>query len=244
MKDILAAHRVGANDEKRGRLMVVRCEQKTKQKILSNAKNLAKKTNVKGSAYYINPQVPEAIAAQKKNNAYQIAAIREQNISKPARLKTKYQIKNGKLYVDGCHNEKLVGSPQLMELFPDQQEQDKMEKIKFIYGDSKQEKDNVFTAVGAKVSSTAEVRRAYRRMKQVYPDASHISLGYDAMKIQGNNDDGEHGAGLCIEKHLKLANANNKAVFVVHKVSKYKLGPRRFQIIAELTQEILLKMKG
>ena len=118
-----------------------------------------------------------------------------------------------------------------------------MEKIKFWYSETKQEKDNVFTAVGSKVSSVAEVRWAYRRLKQLYPKASHISVGYDCMKVQGNQDDRECGAGLCIEKQIQMAGAVNRAVFVIRYASKYKLGPGRFDIITDLTQEVLTKIK-
>ena len=248
-KDILVAHRIGpspslASTVSHPRLMVVRCSPAAKQKMLDNSKKLAKKTNANGGSFYINQQIPESVMAEKKNIAHEIKRIRDGNKDLPLQQRTRYRVKNRVLYIEGKPVQKAIAPPSIRDMIPDTiAEQEKMEKIKLWYAESKQEKGNIFTAIAAKVSGTGEINRVYRRLRQLYPAASHISLGYECQKAFGNQDDGEYSAGLCIQKALEDNNVTNKAVFVVRLASGNKLGPRRFQIIRDAVHEVLTKIK-
>ena len=241
--DILDAHRVGTSDGSYQRLMVVRCVPRLKKSILANSNKLAKKTNSAGKAIYINQQMPEVQVANRKEISKNIKEIRSNNSGKPIKLRTQYYIKNRKLHVDGYPVEKNVLPPTVEELLPDEQEQEKMEKIKLWYSEPRQEKGNVFIAIATKVSSVVEVKRAYRRVRQMYPSASHVALGYDCNHVKGNQDDREHAAGLCIQQTIEDANISNRAIFVVRNASPHKIGAKRFKIIADVTTEVITKIK-
>ena len=242
-KDILVAHRTGAVRNGKPRLMVVKCMPNLKASILKNSKVLAKKINLLGDEYYINQQFPEAIVARRKENAYTIKKLKAQNKGKPAKLRTQFHIKNRQLFVDGYRQDKLIKPPCVTDLSVDLAEQEKMEKLKLWYSETKQENGNIFVAIGAIVSSSGEIRHAYRRIRQIYPNAAHVSVGFDCMKQQGNQDDGEHSAGLTIQKLIEQSGNNNRAVFVVRIASGNKIGPTRFKLISEVTVDVLAKLK-
>ena len=241
--EVMDVHRIGGLGKDNNRQMVVRCTPKMKQRVLANANKLAKKSNRNGKPMYINPQVPEAFIAQRKENSKRIRSIKVENSGKPFKLRTKYFVKNKVLHVDGYPVEKPIQPPTIEEILPDEQEQDKMEKVKLWYSDPKQEKGNVFIAIAAKVSSIVEVKRAYRRIRQIYSGATHIAVGYDCNRVRGNQDDREFTAGLCIQEVVEQANVNNKAIFVVRNASSNMLGPQRFQIIADIATDVLAKIK-
>ena len=157
--------------------------------------------------------------------------------------KTKFKVVKQKLFVNDPPVVKSVFPPSFEELFPNAAEQEKMEKIKLWYADPKQEKGNVFTAIATKVSSITEVNRAYRRIKQLYPSATHISAGFECNKQFACQDDSEWGFGLKIQSILKDNNAANRVMFVVRNASKMRLGARRFQIVQEIVNEVLMKIK-
>ena len=242
-EEIMMAHRIGGIDKDDCQQMLVQCTPLLRERILTSSKNLYKKMNAAEKPYFVNQQIPENVLAQKRENAYKIKKIKEENKNKPIKLRTPFKVKNNKLFVEGYPDDKLVVPPQFGDLFADTQEQDKMEKIKMWYSDSKEERGNIFTAVGVKASSLTEVRRAYRRVKQIYSSASHITVGYDCAQNKGNNDDSEFGAGLLVQRLIEDAGAVNRAVFIIRQASGNKLGPRRFAIIAEVANVVLTKIK-
>ena len=107
----------------------------------------------------------------------------------------------------------------------------------------KEGKGSVFTAIAVKVSSLVEVKRAYCKIRQLYPSAAHIMMGYDCQKGQGCHDNGECGAGLKLQQLLEDNNMSNKAIFVVRSLTGQKLGPCRFEIIQTVAKEALVKIK-
>ena len=108
-----------------------------------------------------------------------------------------------------------------------------------------EEKGSVFTAAAAvsKVSSVSEVRRAYRKMKQLYPSATHISMAYSCRAGTNNHDDGEASAELTIQKVLEEQHCMNKAFFVVRNFGGRKIGAKCYDIIRCITKEALVKIK-
>ena len=90
-EEIVMAHCIGVMDrdkEKRNRLMVVQCMPGLKDRVLANKNKLKGKENVKGKPYYINVQVPEAVASEKREIASAIHQIKSDNEGKPYALKT------------------------------------------------------------------------------------------------------------------------------------------------------------
>ena len=77
--EIFVAHRIGQRDSKNSkpRMMLVRCKYQLKERIMKNAKNLKDKTNEQGDYYYINKQLPDQLAEQKREIRKQIKTQQE-----------------------------------------------------------------------------------------------------------------------------------------------------------------------
>ena len=164
---ILQAYRFSRDDTANASTpnMYVRCYPTLCEKVLAKAKSLKDKPNSKGNAIFINQQMPEVTSAIRKENAHIIKKVWDANQGKPPNQSMKYQIKNKQVIVDDVPVKKQVFFPTVEEVFPEQAKQNKIEKV--------------FTAIAAKTSSLAEVKRAYRKVHQLYPSATHISVGYD-----------------------------------------------------------------
>ena len=242
LEEILVAHRIGA-DIGKDRLMVVRCTPGLKSRILANKKKLRSKVNANDQYYYVNAQIPESRVAERREIAHKIKEIKGSNEGKTPDQRTKFKLQGQKLIIGDQPMIKQVKPPAFEELFPDMAEQERMEKIKLWYSDPRQENGSVFTAIGVKVSSVAEVNRAYRRMRQLYPSANHIAVGYECGKAYACQDDSEWGFGLAIQKILEGNSMLNRAVFVVRNAGGTRLGVRRFQILADIVNEVIIKIK-
>ena len=129
--EILVAHRIGKywKDQKRPRIMVVRCIPELKDRILDNASNLKEKTNSKGDSYYINKQLPERIMEQNREIRQTIRDIKEREEKLPARDKSKIEVHNKVVYTDGKPVMKELLAPEPLELFPNDMEKEKLGKI-------------------------------------------------------------------------------------------------------------------
>ena len=54
----------------------------------------------------------------------------------------------------------------------------------------------MFKARAVKVSSIAEVKRAYKKVKLLHPGADHIMTAHSVANTADSHDDGEHNASL------------------------------------------------
>ena len=243
--DIYTAFRMGefVPGKKKPRQILAKFHPALKERILADKAKLAKVDKDIGGPFYINIQEPESYVAKRKENSHHIKKIKETNKSIPKKEdKVKYSIKKRDLYVDSVLIAKSVSPPLLQDLFVDQEEQDKMDKLKLIFADVIEEKGNIFTPIAVKTQNIAEVRRAYRKVKQLYPGATHIPMAYENQKKTGNQDDGEYGAGLVLQKVLEDTKTTNKTVFVIRNYNK-KLGSKRFELFEEAAKSVLSKMK-
>ena len=210
---------------------------------MENSKNLKGKENENGRQFYVNQQVPEHIIANKKKISHEIQKIKAVNFNKPQGQKVKYVVKKNKLYTDGVPVAKPITSPSVDELFVEEVEQERMDKLKMYYSEPKEEKGSVFTAIAVKVSNIAEIRRAYKKIRQMNSNSDHIPMAYDCQKRQNCNDDGEYSGGLCLQKLIESHRVINKAIFIVRKFGGRRLGPKRFQIMEDVAKQALAKMK-
>ena len=241
--EILNAHRIGSVQNNKEAMMVVRCLPRLRDRALQNSKKLKDITNDNDNAYYINRQVPESHTAERKDINHTIKKVKETNKNKPPNLKQRYQVRKRTLFINDKPVFKQVRPPTVLELFPEKSEQERMNKIKLSTAEPVEEEGSIFTAVAVKVNNIAEVKRTYRRVKQLYPNATHIPMAYDCQKKQGNHDDNEHSAGLCLQKVIEQQACVNKAVFVVRNYGGKRLGTRRFALFTQTAQMALAKVK-
>ena len=130
-----------------------------------------------------------------------------------------------------------------MDLFPDRVEQDKLDKIRFSASTEIQERGSTFTAYALKVQPITEVKRAYNRLKQLNPSATHIVAAYNIKNGEGYADDREYGASYRALGVLSTHRYNNVALFTVRYHNGDNLGPRRHQIMQKVQMEALARIK-
>ena len=244
--DIYSVYRIGEPDPfcKKDRQMFLKCNPKLREDILQFKKErLVNVKNGKGLSIYINTQEPEAQSACRKQISHEIRKLKAANKEKAPDDKVKFQVKKQKLFVAGKEFTKVVQVSSVSNIFTDPDEQEKLDKIRLSSSDPMVDQGNVFTGFAAKASNITEVSRAYKKLKQLYPSVSHIAMAYDCQKKQGNQDDGEHSAGLTLEKLLISLKISNRAVFVVRNASLKKLGPKRFEIMEQVARQALSRVK-
>ena len=102
-----------------------------------------------------------------------------------------------------------------------------MDRIKFQISTSVEERGSKFKAFATKLQSLTEVKRAYIKMRQTFPSASHIMAAYTIKNNDGYQDDREFGAAVKILKTIKQQQGiSNMAVFVVREHAGLHIGPK------------------
>ena len=138
-------------------------------------------------------------------------------------------IKSGKLYINNELQKKMVHSAAVTELLAiDQKEQAKMRDLNMTASDIIIDRGSMFVGYAAQVSNLVEIRRAYKQVRLMHPEADRVVTAYTTSKYAGSHDDGEYGASLRILKFLDNRRAKNTAVFVACNFGGTLLGPRRF----------------
>ena len=227
--EILVAHRVGnyRKNQKKPRLMLVRCMPALKERVLDNVSNLKEKENEDGDPYYINKQLPEKLMEQNREIRQTIKEIKSKEESLLAREKSKIEVQNKVVYLDGVPQTKELLPPEPMELFPDDAEADKIGKIELAASDLVSEKRSDFQAFAFKTSQFLEVQRAYRKVRMLQPAATHVIGVFNLRNKQGFQDDDKHASGYRILRAMQEQNMNNIAVFIAHTYGGVKLGVQR-----------------
>ena len=242
-KHLQVAHRIGQfNPESTtARPMVMRCHPTLKAKILAKRTSLKDITNEEGAHYYVNKQIPDQWAEENRERREQIRTAKDkaQQVGQNVDIK----IQNRVVYVNHQPIRKFLEVPKPRDLFVDKQEQEKIDKIKTYHSDEYTKKGSSFTAHAVKCSSMTEVRRAYIKMKQLYPDATHIPTAYIIKNGEGYQDDREHSASSKMLNVLKNNDIQNLAVFVVRYYGGIHLGPTRHQMIQDAIIEVIAKLK-
>ncbi len=126
---------------------------------------------------------------------------------------------------------------------------DEKKTFKFTESNVHGEKGSNFRALGTKISSRAEMRRAYKKVRRQYPHATHVMCGYAFKKPQdkmeyGKQDDGEWGGSHRILELLTVKKCANIAVFVIREFGGQEIGPNIFTYIKDCTVQVLKKMNA
>lgn len=199
--DILVAHRTGMRNPRanRARLMVVRVTSHLKELILSNTYKLKGKLNDNSNPFFVNVQVPEAVAAERKAIQHEVRQIKKFNEDLPAGFKKKqFNIQNKKLYVDDKLHEQYVFPPKPLDIFVGPKEQEQINEIELTTSRPKTHENSHFVGLAAKVHSLQQATLAYKKVRQLYPSYDHVMMAYRIDEFTGYQDDGEHSAGIKI----------------------------------------------
>lgn len=237
--DIYTVYRMGpyVQGQTRPRPIILKSGYDLRQYILGN------KSALQGTSYFVATQVPEALLADKKAVNYQIKLIKERNQTLEENEKIGFKVRNKKLYVNGHQVAQKVTTPAPIELFVNDEEQEKMDKLKLYYSDLKSHKFSQFQAVAVKTNNTEDAIRAYRKVKQLHPSADHIMMAYTIQAKIGLQDDGEHNGAIRIHATLQERKLNNIIAFVIRRYGGVHIGAARFECITEVVNDVLDTMQ-
>ena len=244
--EILFTHRVGKfyKEAKRPRIMLVKCTHLLKERILSNASILKDKENANGDGYYINKQLPEKLMEERRERRATIQEVTRREVNLPVKERMKVEVKQNVVYLDGEPVKKNLLSPQPLDLFPDDNEKEKIDSIKLAASDVTTESNSDFQAYAVKTNSQAEVNRAYRKVRSLHPSATHVIAVFNFKTKNGFQDDGEHGAGFKLLKAIQAETGNNVniAVFVTRVYGGVHMGQYRHKVIKEVALQAIRRI--
>lgn len=240
---ILTAHRMG-DKFATNPTMVAKLDNNLKGKVFENVSNLKDKKNSRGKYYYVNQQRPESLDCKYRIIREKIKELKTSNEGKPKDQQTKFFQKKDKLFINGKLFVKEVRAPEPLELFPTQEEQRKMNNMDIQYtDDSYGDLGSKFWGAGVKVSNVAEVRRAYRKIRQDNPAEDKIMMGYiikhGEKVFKGYEDDHEHSGGYKVFQCLSNKDVSNLAVFILRRYGGQHLHKKRFDYIDQVTNEVI-----
>lgn len=241
--DLKVWHHFGAVDASGTRPVVIKVRHiDDKFLLLSKGPNLKDLVNAKGKKFFILEQLPDKLQEERRYNQFWI----QENKHNPD-SKFEMKMSRNKLRINNEPYKKKVHAPNAAEILRLDDEELLVTKQDVLHeGGSKDEQGSEFLAFAVQVKSTECVRKAYRKLKIKYADASHISSAYRLAPPNGPfnqeaSDDGEHGMGRFLLKLLQEGNATNVAVFVLRYFGGVHIGPMRFDIARELATKALRK---
>lgn len=109
---------------------MVQCTPDLRRYIMMNASSLKDRLNARGGKYYINQQLPESISEQNREFRQIIREKQTAEEALPPTAKSKILLRNNKLYINGQLCRKLVATPSVQNLFPDDDTQKAINQIK------------------------------------------------------------------------------------------------------------------
>lgn len=122
---------------------------------------------------------------------------------------------------------------------------------KYFFQDIIIDRGSKYSVTAIPVFSKEEVKEVFHHLKKekFYADAAHNSYAYRIIQdngsiIEGKNDDGEDGAGLCILRELQREDAKNCVVFVTRYFGGVMLYNDRFKHVIESVKILFEKIKN
>ena len=153
------------------------------------------------------------------------------------------QFRAGKLFLDGKQCKKHIFPPTVTDMCNiESAMQKKMDQVGFKNSSIHREKNSSFVSYAAKISNSVEICTAYRKIKQLNPDADHIMVAFVLKDYTGHHDDGEHGASKRMLNILLEKNCSNMVVFTFRVYGGIPLGHKRYFYIDKATNEALNEM--
>lgn len=186
-----------------------------------------------GAAVFVSSQLPEALnEKRRKVNSYMAA-----NKKKPVDQKLPYSVKQGELLFNNKVVSPKVWTPRPRELLKlTDPELDQINDIRLIAGVTEEEGSCTFRGYAAKATSHTEVNDAYKKIKLMHGEATHIACAYRLKSCKppydaDGCDDREYGASRVLLQEIHDTGVSDVAVFMVRYYGGKKLGPRRFELM-------------
>lgn len=235
-EQIPVAHRLGPPTKGYNRPVVFSCPPSLRSRIFQNTGKLA------GKNFSVNRQLPDALAEQRREIRQNIKQRQKAEEGKNEKDKSKFLVRNNRLYINGQLQRKNILPPQPKDLFVCHTERSCMEGIRMKYSDAKPAQTSSFTGAACVVDSINDVRLAYKRLFREFPDADHIVAASSVNRSQDYQDDSEFGAGYRMLQVINDHKLDNVAVFVIRHYGGEHIGPMRFSVMKEAAADALEKL--
>ena len=207
--------------------------------IFKNATHLKGKKNSAGKGFFIQNDLSEKTQEEQR---WQRQIVSKNKMKVVNRLNMSFT--QNKLMIQNKTYAKQAPTPSMGELLIMSREQRQLvQNIKLVTMRERKELGNTFIGYATRAYDIREVREAYQHLKLKHPDATHIVVAHSFAdprpELTDYSDDGEVGAGRRMVDLLLQNNTTEIAVYIVRYHSGRNLGPRRFELILELTQECI-----
>ena len=240
-KEVVVAHRLGKPGLKPC-TMVVCCAQGLRDTIFQYMKNLKDVKNEVGDYYYVSVQLPEPLAAEKREREELIKKVKKQNAEIPDQDKHKRKeivVKNKTVYVDKVPQKTHIFPPTVQGIFNiPLEEQKQMNKLDISHTDPVAEKGSHFRGHAVRVRNSGDIKIAYKILKLLFPESDHIALGYTVKNYSGHQDDAEYSADKRLLEMVQTNGCKDVALFISCEFGGIHLGPRRFLLIEGLRKKL------
>lgn len=233
---IQVVHRLGQFVRGSHRPIVFRCPDSLRKRIFENTYKLA------GKSFSVNRQLPEALSENKREIRQLIKSQNKLEEHLSEENKSRIQVINNKLYINGQLKRKRLLPPKPEDLFPGVDELEKMNSIKFCEATKNPIKGSEFKAMACVVNKMNDVHLAYKKVYRDYPSADHVAAAYYTEGEGGYQDDSEFGSGYRLLNVIKDHKLGDVAVFLIRFYGGEHLGPQRFSVMKELASEALGKL--
>ena len=209
--------------------------------IYDHVKKLKDKTNNKGKSYRVREYMDEQTREQKTRTH----DIIMENRRLPEAHRIEHAFQKGKLMVNDEMYQKEVTEPTVKDMLLLSREQEAiLEDIPFHSSEQKAENGSLFQAYMIEADNVEKVEQAYNAIYKKHISATHVMcahriFGSSFHRLQDYVEGKEHGGGRAMLNAIKESGVWNIAVFVVRYHAGPNLGPRRFEIIKELTRNVI-----
>ena len=212
-----------------------------KKKVFDNLKNLKGHKNAKGKYFSIRSQQPDSF----NEDDIRKRSIFQSNKKLPPANKQQMELKKGTLTINGVKYAKKVSvldASRMLHMTNDEIQVFKCVEISS--GTVKKDSGSVFAGYAAEVATIDDVRNIYTHLKIKYADAAHVIMAYrlaglDKAYDEDYLDDGEHGGGRRLLKHMIDSDITGRMVVVTRYFGHVYLGPKRFDHITSAAQDAL-----
>ena len=147
-QDVQVAHRLGKKLNAKPRPVVVKCSPHLRSNVFKHTKKLKDLLNSNGEKYYINPQLPELLATEKRERDDLLRTVKQQNEAIPEEEKHKripVQIKNKVLYINNIAQKTHIHPPLVKDIFNmDAKTYEAMDQLQVVHSTPIKEKASVF----------------------------------------------------------------------------------------------------
>lgn len=244
---IKEAFRVGVPSTIKPRVMIVKCNQFLRKKILDAAREYRERQGRNPLKHHVNTQLPDKLAEQSRFIRHIVWEQKQKDQHLPYDQKAKIQVQNNIVYINKKPVKRKLPRVRPHHMFQDDETQRRLDDIEFCSSETKLERNSLFQAHIAKCDKAEEAHLAQVRIRQLYPASTHVITAFNPPENSDAQyaiqDDGEHGAALKILRFLQDNNHQGIVVCITRIYGGYHLGPRRFQIMLDKTKEAFEKMK-